>query len=273
MELEFSVGTRSVVLTDYGHLLAGRLGDLAPEMVLETRSLGGGLGITSYRSGKRALDIPFFMKASTITALLNNVRTMLNVLTLGEGTLRATREDGIIRELQQCYFKNGLREKSWKTAETILSFDALDPYWYDPISKLVEFTLQPASASFFPLLPLHLLASSIFEEATVNNPGMETWPVWTIYGPGDGVSLVNNTSGRSLYYSGNLSSSDVLVIDTTPGIKTVKLNGSNAWSAMAMYSADLWPLEMGDNIITTTLGSATSVSKVELAYFERYISL
>lgn len=276
MEVEFILadGTGSVVLTDYGRLLSGRRGDLAPLTTLETKRVGTQLVKSAYRQERRALDLPFLFKGSDETTLLTNVRSVLAVLSAGEGILRVTRT-ATVRELRRCYYRAGLGEKGWlRAAEAVLSFDALDPYWYDPTTVEVDFTTQETPEGyFFPILPVSLVPSSVLQRQVVNNPGVQTWPIWTITGPGDTISITNETSGRQFLYSGELTIDDTLEIDCRPLYKTVRLNGVNAWSNVPKEFADLWPLEAGDNTVLVTMANATADTLATLAYLPRYISL
>lgn len=278
MEIKFTVDASGdiVVLTNYGHLLDGRRGDLAPLTTLETQRVGGVLRKSIYRQEKRPLDLPFIFMADTPYLLQDNVRTVLDVLSQGEGTLTWTQDNDIVRELRNVFYKAGMGEKNWKQAmETVLAFDALDPYWYDPTEVEEEFASggDPPTSLFFPVPPLYLMPSAILEEKVVSNPGAENWPVWTITGPGDTLSFINNTTGRRLIYSGSLLVSDTLVIDTRPLQKTVRLNGVNAWEYIPKDSADLWSLAAGDNDILVSVANSTSETLVQLAYYPRYISL
>ncbi|MFE9404810.1 hypothetical protein ACFYNY_24115 [Streptomyces sp. NPDC006530] len=67
--------------------------------------------------------------------------------------------------------------------------------------------------------------------------------MWTVYGPLTGLTLENVTTNQSfrLRDSVTVPAGKALVIDTRPGIKTVQLDGMNAWPQMTSDSA-LWPL-------------------------------
>jgi len=277
MEVRFTASDsgRAVVISDYGHPKDGRVGDLAPQTTLETQRIGTQLIKSVYRQERRALDLPFLFKAADEATLLANIEIILDVLTEGEGTLRVTRKDGTVRELQRCYYVGGLGEKGYvKATEAVLSFDGLDPYWYDPTAVIVDFVSGGGDAPtlFFPVPPLNLLPSAIFQSKTAPNPGKESWPVWTVTGPGNTISLINQTSGRTFIYSGTLTAADTLVIDTRPLYKTVRLNGVNAWANVPKASADLWPLAGGDNAILVTMGNSTVHTLVEFNYNPRYVS-
>lgn len=279
MELEFILedGSGSVVLTDYGHLLAGRRGDLAPLITLESRRIGEELLASVHRMEKRPLDFPFLFKETTESELLTTVRTVLTVLTAGEGKLRVT-DNGVVRELKRCYFRGGLGEKGWRqAAETVLSFDALDPFWYETTATENQFTISGSVIQpFFPFFltkPMKLLVSQVLNQDTVTNPGVEVWPIWTITGPGDTLSLENMTTGKRLLWNSTLTDEDILEIDTRPMYKTVRINGINAWNDVGVSDANLWPLLAGDNEVLVTLSNASILTKATLSFFPRYVSL
>ncbi len=280
MEVEFILadGTGSVKLTDYGKLLAGRRGDLAPLITLESQRIGNELLASMYRHEKRPLDLPFLFKGASEAALLANVRTVLTMLSAGEGKLRVTRNDAVVRELKRCYFRGGLGEKSWiNAAETVLSFDALDPFWYETSATENIFTISGSSIlPFFPFFltkPLRLLVSQVLNQNTIVNPGVEVWPIWTIKGPGDTISLENKTTGRKIVWAGTLTGSDTLVVDTRPLYKTVRKNGVNSWGLIQASNADPWPIIAGSNNVLVGMNNATVATQAKLSFTTRYVSL
>lgn len=275
MEIEFIVGLQSVVLTDYGRLLAGRMGDLAPSTVLETEMLSGQLIMSAYRQEKRPIDLPFMFKATTETGLLDAVRVMLDVLTIGEGILQVTRNDAVVRQLQRCFYRDGLRQKNYpKAMETVISFDALDPYWYSPTPTSDLFTVSLTSlVTFFPFFPLMLTTSTVIERKDVDNPGTNAWPVWTIVGPGENPTILNHTTGEYIMLICTLVAGDILIIDTSPFAKTVLLNGVNAYQYMTDDSS-LFDLDPGINDISFQMNLAVvGSSSGLLQYYPRYITL
>jgi len=285
MELEYLVGAESVVLTDYGRLKKGRKGDLGMPVVIETRRVGNELQRSLYLHGKRAVDIPFLAKAASEAALLANLQTMMNVLTSDTlrsdgfdqdtAILQVTKNDASVRQLQRCFYVGGLDEKAWINGmESVISFDALDPYWYDPTAVEVTFSSgETPSMLFFPLPPLYLAPSAVFAEQSVVNPGAEAWPIWTISGPGSSISLINQTTGRKVMWTGTLMIDDELEIDTRPLHKTVRLNGENAWDSVPISYADLWPLAAGPNALMVTIANSTGDTSAVLSYNPRYKSL
>lgn len=281
MRVEFIVSSESVVLTDYGTIIRGKTGILAPETTLETQRLGGILRMSAYRQERRPVDLPYFLEGDSPNEpdpvdVYGKARAILDVLRLGEGTLRVQRDDGVERELRSCYYRDGLREQNLPgdALRTVLSFDALDPYWYATADINVEYTnAGTPTPSFFPFFPLRLLYSQIVDSQIINNPGVECWPIWTITGPGSSLSLVNQTTGKTTIWTGTLTAADVLEIDTRPLFKTIRKNGANAWSNVPASTSELWSLATGDNSILVTMTDVTVETVARLTFTPRYISL
>lgn len=201
--------------------------------------------------------------------------------TRGAGKIRVTSPAGDQREIV-CRYSGGLEmaEKlgeasgeRWQRA--VVSFLAHDPYWYDVSPTSQTFAVDPLVPSFFPIFPLKLTASELAVDAAVDNTGdVETWPVWTVTGPGSVIVLRNLTTSKTISFStGALTASETLVIDTRPGYKTVKLgDGTNMYPALDTTSA-LWPLVRGTNTIRLEMsGVDNDVSSLNLSYWRRYLS-
>jgi hypothetical protein len=273
MEVKYTVGSAAIILTNYGTLL-GKLGDLAPAITLQSERRGNVLQKTIYRHEDRPLDLPFLFEGDNEDDLRGNVRAILDVLAAGEGILRITRT-GVARELRNTWYTAGLREKGngGRTIKTVLSFDALDPYWYDPTGQQVTFAGGVVAGTFFPFFPIVLSPSSVLAEETIVNPGVEAWPIWTISGPGGTITLENVTTGRKVVWNGTMADGETLVIDTRPLYKTVELNDANAWAYVSYDDTDLWPLAAGSNTIRVVMTGTDAGSQALLEYNPRYISL
>jgi hypothetical protein len=194
----------------------------------------------------------------------------------GQGTLRIQRADGSQRDLF-CRYASGLEgdESSGGPAHqlAVVHFRAFDPYWYDAAFNVVPFAagLPP---TFFPFFPLRLGSSSVFAESVVTNDGsVEAWPIWTITGPGDSLVLKNRTTGEQLNLATTIPAGSTVTIDTTPGVKTVTMNGTtNLYADLDFTSlvSALWSLRRGPNLVHIEMNSTTSASLVQLTYKRRY---
>lgn len=161
------------------------------------------------------------------------------------------------------------------SAELVLSFTAYDPCWYDedPIITTVENT--SVVAPFFSSIwfPLRLVGSLNYALRTMVNPGdADSYPIWTITGPGDTIILRNLTSGKSLSMGTlALNPGQILKIDTREGIKTVLLDGLNAMKSMTILSS-LWNLMPGNNQVQIQMSNTTPYSLITVEYTPRYLS-
>jgi hypothetical protein len=156
----------------------------------------------------------------------------------------------------------------------VLIFRAADnPYWQDATDSSLGFgTLEPET--FFGDMPLKLARDSISGGALVDNTGeVETWPVWTLIGPGTSFTLTNDTTGQTMKIVAALLAGESFVIDTRPGRKTVTKNdGTNLYPFLTTDSS-LWTLAPGLNTVTATLEGATVDSIIDLTYRRRYLTV
>jgi hypothetical protein len=238
-----------------------------------------GSRLRAARHGSRDMTFNVWITAATSAALRTLLRSLIPKFdpTRGDGRIRVTSELGDQREIT-CRYAGGL-----ELAENLGSTSALQlqrapvafrcflPYWTDVSDTTVTYTTGVVS-TFFPFFPLRLSSSEVFATGSVTNTGdVQTWPVWTITGPGSGIVLRNQTTGKLMSLTLTLGSSETLVIDTREGTKTVtKGDGSNQFSALSATSS-LWPLLRGVNAVQVEMSGATAASRVGLAYRPRYL--
>lgn len=219
-----------------------------------------------------------------------DVETTLNALarsldpTKGDVTLYVTRPDSSERGLRARYI-GGLEglAMEWCGAMEIrgqIGLRAHDPFWFsdaapftfDPSSGAVPaLTLwdDPAVAWDDPLVPFDGFGSDTTLSTVTNAGDVDTWPTYTVTGPCD-VTWLNLTTGEQFEVLG-LVSGDTLVIDTTPGTRTVKINGLPAYGRLSPGST-LLRLVRGANTIAVRLAGATGATSAEMAYSPRYLT-
>lgn len=259
-----------------------------PSLVLDEDPLPGqpGSRLNEVRHGPLEFTMPVWVRTASETALRTALRAVVYALdpSRGVGTVRVTAPGGDLRELP-CVCVDGLPmvERLGQTSNTVdqklvLAFRAHSPYWTAASDTVQDFTLgtQP---TFFngPWFPLRLASSEILVDTSVSNDGdVESWPVWTITGPGSGIVLQNLTSGKDLAFSAQgglvLGSGESVVVDTRPGYKTLtKGDGGNAWPHVAATSA-LWSLSRGGNAIRLQMAGSTTASGLRVSHRPRYLS-
>lgn len=239
------------------------------------RPLGDGDVLENVFTNARDVDLPFEVHAATPAALLAYLRSISSSFSPrgDDGYLQIAIDGGAARQLA-CRYKRGIDMLSLNgpTFRTTLSFHAVCPFWSDITSVDEDFELGEGY-SFFPFFPLSVSPSGVFSLITVTNTGdVESWPIWTITGPGQAISLVNETTEQSLMLDTVLGSGDSLVIDTRPGVKTVLSGDGDNLFADLDETSFLWSLAVGDNVIRVEMSNADSNSLVDLSYFRRYFT-
>ncbi|KPL70122.1 hypothetical protein ADN00_18955 [Ornatilinea apprima] len=96
--------------------------------------------------------------------------------------------------------------------------------------------------------------------------------MWTVYGPGENLKVVNFTTNQELEVGITLNQEDTLEIDTRLGYKAVKKgDGSNQFFRLSPESV-LWPLQRGENQVQIELSNTNESSKVIVHYVERFLA-
>jgi phage-related protein len=231
----------------------------------------------------RDIDIPLYMSASDEDELRIKMRELLSWLNplKGIGKIRVIRPDSTQRELF-CHYSQGLQmvETQELMSPTdinfIASFRATDPLWYDVDPNTYTFGVTSGAVNFFPMLPLHLSASGFFSTPTpIGNDGdVESWPIWTITGPGSGIVITNLETSEVMDLTGlTLLSGEYVTIDSREGVRTVvKNNGMNLYSYLTPNST-IWPLYVGNNTVRVDMSGTSTDSHVVITYYQRYLSV
>jgi len=231
----------------------------------------------------RTFDLPLMIRGGSEQDLRVQLRAWRRRFdpTRGDGQLLVATDDGKLLSIA-CRYAQGLEADEGASTRfpgvqlAVVTFEADDPYWYDLALQTQSWAMGGTVPLWFDvgtsknILPVTLGASSLSGLTTLNVDGeARTWPVWTFAGPGSNLILTNLTTGRSFAWSNTLADSDVLVIDTRPGVKTVLLNGAPAGDALTAW--DLWPLEVGANDVQVTVSSSTTTSQVTVEWHTAWL--
>jgi len=247
---------------------------------------------SGHKFNARDITVPVAMSASDGLLVLQTQRLLSSALNpfRGTGKLHIARDGDATPRYALCRYASGLEvaEHSlvdWGDAwaSCVLSFHCFDPFFYDSNPQTVTWgATGTSSVPFFPLFASpsnvgpHFGTSSIFAQQDVGNAGdMPTNPQWIINGPMASPIIQNATTGEKMDFSANgglnMVGGDTLVIDTTPGVLTVLLNGTNVFPYLTPDSA-LFQLQVGSNMIMVTAGSIADTSLVTISYRRRYLS-
>lgn len=260
--------------------LAGVEGRYMPPVILTEDQVPEqqGAQLRHVRLGPREVALPITVLGPDPLTVRRQLRALLSALNplLGDGRLRATGPDGKQRELVCRYVKGwegreGLNSSGRRFIKGLAVLRASRPYWQD-VTPTLE-TYGTGALAFFPILPLRLRASVVTSTPLVVNDGdADAQPVWTIKGPGNGLTLNNTTTGRSLFLAHVWGAGEVVTIDTRTGAKTVRAaDGTNLFSELSDDS-ELWELAPGANQLEVQLGEAVPESSVGLSYTRRYLT-
>lgn len=241
-----------------------------------------------------AVPLAFFDTA------LNEVRAILRGEmrrfdpTRGESTLRVLTVEGVERDLF-CHYIGGFEvdeappsrgvspDQAHQSGVLVLYAD--DPYWYGTTPFTEEWDLETASGGFFPIPNpstgsfITLVASEVFATVTIDpDADVESWPVWTITGPGESPVLTNLLTGDSLDLSANggltIAAGETVTIDTRPYMKSVTLNdGTNLYPYLTDAGSDFWPLQPTSQQVEIAMSGATLASRVAVSVDLRYLTV
>lgn len=277
-----------ILLHDPGHIeyLYGRTGAFAPPFSIVSDPVAGRDGGEFRASFAEAaeIDIPVQVlgtNAADLWSKLRNLRRILNPK-LGMGRLIVTTPDGVESEIECVVSEINMSEDDNATfthdnapsiQQVLIVFTAPDPFWQSTSISTYTFT-QGQPAMFFPFFPLRLSASQVFSEQVINNPGdVEAYPEWVITGPGDSITLRNQTTGKILQLdpSVSLGSGEQIVIDTKR--RTIKKNDGTNLFPYLVFGTELWTLRRGLNTITVEMGNTNTNSSVQLSIRPRYLGV
>jgi hypothetical protein len=226
----------------------------------------------------RDVFFPLIVTGDTVEQFHERLRAVLRWVEPRRGEVRfvSTAPDGVVREIvgrvRDVMISEDaeMRGDRWQKLGLVLR--VFDVYWQGTANVEVEYSTVGPAQSFLdaPFLPLRLTSSSVFGDVTVDNIGdVETWPIWTLTGPGSAPVFTNNDSGRSFALDVTLGGVDQVIIDTRPGYKTVKDEaGASLYSAL---SGELWPLLGGEQSVTLEINGTSIATTVLLSYRPRYL--
>ena len=137
---------------------------------------------------------------------------------------------------------------------------ATDPIFYSQDSYTVVGSIATLTGAGFALpfsFPLALSGSLEGEMTIVNQGNARVYPSEIkLIGPGTNFTLSNKTTSKDLFYTGTLADGEYVTID--PKRHSAYKNGTE--SVYATISGDWWDLYYGNNIVTLTVGSGTTVA-------------
>lgn len=242
----------------------------------------GGARLRHSQPQPRAIVWPLHVWGDTHNEFVGRWRQMARAFTStlrdGPGILEIARPDGGRRQTRVYYQEGfdglGQRGTGIVSDTAILTLWAEDPYWTDPVPRVVH--REHGTGEDF-LVPFPSVSSGqVLGATTVENPGdVVVWPEWTITGPASLVTFTHTGTGEEFVLNpssvghGALLAGEQVTVSTDP-VKVRYEDGSNWIGALNWPGAQLWGLRPGDNEVTFALSGSGPGSAVDLSFNPRY---
>jgi Phage tail protein len=254
-------------------LLPGALGlELAPR-TLKTRAriVGDGVDVVRPIVGMRELTFPLYVEGTSHADYLVKRRRLQAILASRSG-LRVTHvEDDGETMWAQGHYVGGMEGDggrsaggaTWQLYAPVLRCG--DPYWHMP--EVNEPFVADGGTSWFPFPPLQLRGSLLQERRTVDNPGdVDSWPLWTVTGPGNGFAIIHHGSGQTIEYDATVPAGQVVKIDTRPGSRSVTDAAGTNLMPNITTDPEFFPLLGGANDLELVMPGTGDASDVTLTW-------
>lgn len=263
-------------------VLFDRDGFYMPEITIaeDTLAMKHGAIIRNKRFEPRDLSFGLIFYGTDQASLRQTARKYLRAFNPlnPSGKIRVTSPDGSTREIN-CIYTGGLSVPETTSSygqtflKTVIKFRAHDPFWYSVDEFSETFTLSNSNATFFPFFPLRLTNTTVFNSSTINYDGdIEGYPVWQVKGPGNGLTIKNQTTGEQFVLTGiSIDANHWLTIDVRN--KTVTYDDGSNWFSYIAAGSSFWALQPGTNQISIEMPNSTTDSLVVLTYKECYLGV
>lgn len=250
----------------------GGLG-LPPVSVQWLEGAGDGARFRGRRVQPRDIDLPIHILAEDRAELQAQVSRLAKMLA-GECTLRLVEADGTSWYTQvhrtgggdYVYGESTVGERE---LDVILTLRAGDPFftYSEPRQQVIENTGSGRGLLRGPLSKLKVSSSQAIGSIVLENPGdADAYPVWTVKGPGKNFEAISPT-GESFIWTGTLTSSQTLTIDTQRGTVTNQA-GVNRYSLMGP-APRLWSIPPGLSTAVASLEDTTSATRITCSWRPR----
>lgn len=214
----------------------------------------GGSRLRHVQPQSRTIMWPLHVQGATHQEFITLWRSLARAFTdtlrrdrdgnLRPGVLEVARPDGTRRRIE-CYYQEGFdglgrfgSGVNWDQA--ILTLYCEDPYWVDPVPRVVH-RESGSGEDFFQPYP-SVSSSQVLGATEIDNDGdVIVWPEWTVTGPASLVTFTNDDTGESFtldpsLVSGSLLAHEEVVISTDPPrvrkmtaeVQTISLGAASA---------------------------------------------
>lgn len=226
--------------------------------------------VDSIAAEAREVFLPLLLTAGDLMGL----RALKQVLTSylnprrGPVTLKVTLPDASSRLIDGYYrpvpgsMDTDTFGVSWQKLGIVIRCP--QPFWRSEFDWDVAWVQQDSRPAILPILPLGPANSNALG---ATNPvtiagDIPTYPVWTITGPLDSVTITDVGTGRTFTFTASLGPTDVWTIDTRRGRQGVYDPSGARQRSTLNAGADLFPLQPGVSEIQTAVTGASDGASV-----------
>ncbi|UED81958.1 phage tail family protein [Lysinibacillus sp. CD3-6] len=228
---------------------------------------------------EREIDIEFLIVNAfdeggygTVSERRERIAKVLNPK-LGPGTLRYENEH-LVREIfvvadSVPVYPEDARTKTMQKG--IVNFIAPDPYW-----RSLKVEEEPAFKPLFqfPFADPFQMGEQR-DRRIINNDGDAPAPIYVeFYGPAVNPKIENVTTGEFIRIKQTLLEGEKMILDTTPGVKSVEFVNSSGVRRNVYNWIDLnsrfFNLQIGENDIAYTADNEVQGAIVNISYHKRY---
>ena len=226
------------------------------------------------KRGVREVDLPILVIGADRADTESKLRRLGKILqnTAGPSRLTATYADGTVFYLDLYYMGGGETTFGQDTRETfarcVVTLQAPNPFWTSLNAQTFTVTTGNLGRGLLPKLSsLKMTSTSALGTVTVNNTlgDVPSFPVWTVYGPLDSLTVNNGSVGFT--YSATVTAGSTLTIDTAAGTVVDGL-GNNLYANLAS-APKLFSVPAGTSTIYVNGSNATTATQISCTYYPR----
>lgn len=266
-------------LRDLGVTLTG-LSDIPVEYQTTQGYQQDGTTVVDWRLTPRTLSFAFAVDARDPRRYEAARAQIINVLrpNLGTVTYRRILPGGGRRDIDG-WLNTGLAlvpQGLGISMDASLSLLCPDPTFYDPAVQTGTLAIESSDAFVLPFAvpdDLWFGAGSLLSASLAVAGTFKAYPIITITGPYERLRLANNTTGAYFILGVSASASDTVVVDLTPGARSITRNGADAWDEIEEGNLVDWYLEPGTNELRGNGSGFSLATTISVAYNARYIAL
>ena len=131
----------------------------------------------------------------------------------------------------------------------------------------------PSGRTFPETFPISYGGGTPAGQVFIENQGNTvTYPVLTIYGPGNIPAITNFTTNQGLYLNTTLAASQFITIDTNPIRRQILFNGNTSvYSTLDFAQSSWWGLEPGTNDIRFSYGSFSTGASLGIEWRNAWV--